>query len=147
MTLQTQSAKVGEVAFASALCDRDDMIGIPDRLPAPDLPIRQSALARSASQFAQTRELRDAIQTARCTDAFVALEYSLAEMAGVGTEPPFFYAPIGAEGPSALRNLKIAPAADASSVVPFRDRLAVYSTARHCALRTHEPGLKPRTAY
>lgn len=142
MAFQTQGAKVGKVAFATTLCHRDDMIGIPDRFAAPDLPFSQSPLARSASQFAQAGELRDAVQSTLCTDAFVTLEYSLSEMAGVGTKPPFFYAPIGAERPPALRHLKIAPAADASSVVPFRDRLAVYSTARHCALRTHEPGLE-----
>jgi hypothetical protein len=118
------------------------MIGVPDRLAAPDLPLRQSALTRSASQFPQTGELSDAIQAARCTDAFVTLEHSLAQMAGIGTEPPFFYAPVGTETPPALRNFQAAPAANASSVIPFRDRLAVYSTPRHCALCTHEPGPK-----
>jgi len=97
------------------------MVGIPDRFAAPDLPVCQGTLARSTSHLAYPGELSDAVQAARRADAFVTFENSLTEMAGIRTEPPFFHAPVGAERPPARWDFKVAPPADASSVVSLRD--------------------------
>src|SRR3954471_363623 len=103
MAFQAESTKVGQVALTAAFRDRNNVIGVPDRFPAPDLPFFHCTAACSASQLPQPGELGDTVQSAGSAHAFVAFEYSLAKMARIRSEPPFFHAPFRAEAPASRR--------------------------------------------
>src|ERR1700730_9448754 len=67
----------------------------------------------------------------------VALEHFLADVAWIGAQAPFVYAPIRAESEAAFRDLKIAPTAQITAVCPFGKIAAIGPSAGHCSLRTH----------
>ena len=79
-------------------------------------------------------ELRDAIKSTLPTDAFVAFEEPLSQVPGIASDFPFFGAPIGTEGKSAWRYFQVAPAAQTSAVLSFRQDAAVRASAGHCTL-------------
>src|SRR4051794_14715264 len=138
MAFQAESTKVGQVALTAAFRDRNNVVGVPDRFPGPDLPFIHCKAACSASQLPQPGELGDTVQSARSADAFVALQYSLAKMARIRSEPPLFHTPFRTEGPASGRNLEVAPAAHTPAVLPFRNRVTRHSAPGHCALGTHK---------
>ncbi len=113
MALQAKSADVGQIAFASALHNRDDVIGVPQAFPSPwaQTPCEQRLELRRSAQPLQLPFGTEAIDTADGADAAVALQHFFAEIAGVGAQAPFFHALGGAKGRAAFGHLKIAPAA------------------------------------
>ena len=79
----------------------------------------------------------DAIGAAERTDAFVALENALAQMARVAAETPFFDAKGGTEGLAACWHLELAPPAETTAVGTFGQVLLGGPTAGHGAFIAH----------
>lgn len=82
---QAEGAQVREVAFAAALDDGDDVVGLPERATgvALQIPEVEQALPRFAAGSLQNAVGGEGINAAALADAAVALEDLLAEVAGV----------------------------------------------------------------
>lgn len=137
VTLQAKRAHIGEVALASALPYRNDMVGIPQAFAAAETPLRYGANARCPAQAPDTRKLRQAVEPAHSADAPIAFKHALAQMSGIAAQFPFLNAPIGAKRLASLRNLQPAPAAKAAPIIAFREVRAVRTASGHGAYSTH----------
>lgn len=137
VAFQAKRSKVRQIAFAAAFGYGNDMISVPNRLAASNLPVFQRAGACRASQLAQAGELGDTVHPTDGTDASVALQDSLTKVARIGAEPPLLHAPLGTKRPASRRNFEVAPAADAPAIFALGNRVALYAAPRHCALGTH----------
>ena len=134
VTFQTERAHVRQIAFAAAFTHRKDVICIPKRFSAAQLPAFACfETGRTAKAF-DAVPFREAIDSAHCADAVIALEHSLAEMSGIAAQPPFLHAELGTERNAAGRNFQIAPTAKASAVRPFRQSFAISAAAGHGSL-------------
>ena len=79
VTEQAEGPEIIEIAFASALCHRDDMIGVPQCSPADPLqtPARQQLLPMRPARAFQIEIRRAAIDPANRADTLIPLEYLL----------------------------------------------------------------------
>jgi hypothetical protein len=114
---QAERAQVREVALAAAFDDGDDVIGLPEGAAgvARQIPIIEQALVRRAAGALQDALGDERVDAATFADAAIAFEHPVAEVAGVGAEPPFVHALIRAEGAAAFGNFDRAPAAEAAA--------------------------------
>ena len=113
MALQAQRADVRQVAFAAALNDRCDMVGIPQcpariDLNAPFVPGPQPCRSAQLSEVV-IRGL--AIGAANSAYAPVALEDLFPNVPGIAAELPLIDTPLRAEGDPAFGDFKVAPTA------------------------------------
>ncbi len=137
MTPKAESPQVREIAFASALSHRNNMVGLPQRLASTQLPIGKCfSLGQTAESF-QVSHGRQAIETALRTDAGVALQDAPAQVAGIGAYPPLLYTPLRAKSKPSGRNLQIAPAAQRSPVFAFSQIRTSRTSARHGSFSAH----------
>src|ERR1700722_8233143 len=83
VALQTESAHVAEVAFATAFDHRHDMIGIPQGFAAFQTPDGCGFQASNAAEATEVGVFDDAIGAAECADAFVAFEDAFTQMGGI----------------------------------------------------------------
>jgi hypothetical protein len=109
VAVEAQGAHVGEIAFAAAFRDRQDVIGIPEMTaPAPlFFKLAAGVEIELAFVFAQTF----GIETALRADAVVASEDLFAQIARVGAQFPFVDADGAAKGETAARDFATAPPA------------------------------------
>ena len=120
MTGQTKSAEVVEVALAAAFRHRDLMVGVPQGAAgshAAQTPDGELLRARVPPRALEPGHGGDGVGGAQGADAAVAGEHLVAQIAGVGAEPPLVNAELRAEGAAARgENLQPAPAAQGTAV-------------------------------
>jgi hypothetical protein len=109
VAFDAQRSHVREVAFATAFHHRHDMVRIPQVATAA--PILFELAARPVIQLALIAAHRLSIETALRAHTGIAREYLFAQVSGIGAQPPFMYAGIGAKRESALGDSDPAPAA------------------------------------
>ena len=134
MAFEAQRLHIGQIAFAPALDNRHDMIGIPERFARAETPFSGCPQTRRTAQPANAAKFGNAIESALRADAAVALEDSFAQMSWVAAQSPLFNAPVGAEGLAPGWNFEAAPAAEMTPVRPFRQIRAIGCSARHGSL-------------
>ncbi len=138
VALETESTHVGEIAFAAALGDRQDVIGVPEGFAAAHRPFGGGPRASRTSEALDSVKLGDAVEMANGADTAIASENTFAKVAGVTAQLPFFDAPIGTEGQPSRRDLKTAPTAEATAVFACSQGLPIdAATTRHCAFSRH----------
>jgi hypothetical protein len=117
MAAQAEGAQVREVALAAAFDDGRDVIGLPEGAAGVtgQVPVVEQALAGWAARALQDALRDQRIDTTTFADAAIAFEHLIAEVAGVGAQPPLVHAVVGAEGAAALGHFGRAPAAEASA--------------------------------
>jgi len=138
VTFEAECAHVGEVAFAAAFGNGDDVIGIPESFSAAEIPGGEGAGARGTTKALDVMKLGGAIEGAGGADAAVALKDAVAEMSGIAAQLPLLDAPCGTEGEAAGWNFELAPAAEAAAVWSFGQVTAKGTSAGHGALSAHE---------
>jgi hypothetical protein len=136
-----EGSEVVQVALASALGYREDVVGVPqaaaggDGLHAVEV---KAGDACCASGPLQGCEGGDGVDLADGTDAPIAGKYLVAEVAGIGAETPLVNAVVGAEGASALvEDFEVAPAAERKIVRADGEGGAVETAAGHGAGKEH----------
>jgi hypothetical protein len=136
---EAEGAQVREVAFAAAFDDGRDVIGLPEGAAgeAGQVPVVEQALARRAAGALHDALGDERINTATAADAAIAFEHLVAEVAGVGAEPPLVHTIVRAERSAAFRDFDRAPAAEASAAGPAREGAARRPTSGHGAAGAH----------
>jgi hypothetical protein len=121
VAFQTEGPHIGKIALASALCDRDDMVGVPQG-PAKtiiEVPIAQKPQARLIIELQKMQPQRDGVGAASGAYTLVTLEDFFAEIAGVGAEFPFVDTGLGAEGAAAPGDFCRTPPAEGPAIGSF----------------------------
>jgi hypothetical protein len=127
VTAQAERAHVGEIALASALGYRHDVVGIPN-MP-PSAPFLLKALAGGVIQLAFVLAQGFRIDTALPTDAPVTGENLFAQIAGVRAQPPLVDAGRAAESEPSARNGRAAP--PAQTTFPLDPTAGLGAARRH----------------
>ena len=131
MTQQTKRAEIVQVALTASLGYRKNVIRVPKRAPCPhrtQTPHLQRLCAEPAAAPLQRQIRCSRVRCADRTDAPVPLKNQVAQIAGVGTQPPLVYAKGRAKGAAARRqDLQPAPPAQRTrrqvdSAVPVGNR-------------------------
>jgi hypothetical protein len=127
MTTKAERSDVVEIALATTLGHRKNMIGIPKTLAhsfskAPVLHKGHTAFAARSLQLAM---FPDRIQSTVGAHASIALENLFAQVTRLRPQLPLVYTKIGAEGEAASRHLKRTPAAQAAPIGTARNILTV----------------------
>lgn len=78
MAFQTESSHVGEVAFAAAGGDRDDVVGIPKRFATFQTPSGNGFQASRAAETPDMCVFDNAIYSAEGADTFISFEDAFA---------------------------------------------------------------------
>ena len=117
MVAKAESSQIGEIAFAAAFCHRQNMVCVPERLSSSQFPVSKCLGFGQTALALQVAHCGDAIETALCANATVALQNTLPEMTWVGANPPFFYTPVRAKSEPSRRNLQVAPAAERTAII------------------------------
>ena len=120
MALEAERAHVAQIAFTAACDDGDDVVGIPQGFAAFQTPRCDGFEARGSTKTADVGIFGNTIRAAFRTDALIAFEDALPQMARIAAETPFFDAESGAEGLTAGRDFELAPTAEATAVWAFR---------------------------
>jgi hypothetical protein len=120
MAGQAKGAEVVEIALAAAFRYGNDVVGVPKRaarvngLHTPEGEGLGTGLTAAALELGVDG---DGLGGAQRADAAVAGEDLVAEIAGIGTQPPLVHAVVGAEGAAAAsEDLQLAPAAERATV-------------------------------
>jgi len=141
VTQKAQGAKVIEIALAAAFSYGNNVVSIPEASPGGDG--LQSIKAQTGSACLPTRPLqrvvsRNRVDIAKGAAAIVAREDLLAQVAGVGAQPPLVYAVIAAEGAAAPSEyLELAPAAERKPIRTSEHILHIGAAARKCTGYRH----------
>jgi hypothetical protein len=117
MTLQAESPNVRQAALASSLHYREDMIRIPKMPACAPLPLESAPGCPVEFTFVFAEGFR--VQAALRAHAAVAREYLLPQISGIGAQPPFVDAFLGAEREASLRHLGPTPPADVTAMRAF----------------------------
>ena len=139
MAAQTERAEVVEVALPAAFRDGNDVVGFPEghARAATGLPLFEKPLAALAAGVAQGTPGSDGVDATLGTTAAVAQENLLAQIGGLGAQPPLVDAIRGAEGEAAARDFERTPAAETAAIGSARNRFAVDPSAGHGARKAH----------
>jgi hypothetical protein len=131
VAFEAERAHVGEVAFTAAFGDRDDVIGIPEGAAEAilEIPFAKEFVASLVVELEEVEAEGDGVEAATGTDAFVALEDFIAEIARVGAEFPIVNAGFGTESPAAFGDGLRTAAAEGASVGAFGDLRGVEATS------------------
>ena len=78
MTLQAERSHVRQIAFATALRNGHNVIGIPKSLASAKSPVCGGLDAGRPSQMFHVIELRNAVKPTLCADAAISFEHPLA---------------------------------------------------------------------
>ena len=140
MAEQAQGADVLQIAFASALYHRNNVIRIPKCSSANSLqtPAREQLLPVRSARPLQVEISSPAIDPADRADTLIAGEYLITQVAGVRTKTPFMHTPIRAKCEPARRDLKVAPAAESAAILPSLKRGSIGKPAGHGPGSAHE---------
>jgi hypothetical protein len=141
MALQAQRPDIGEIAFASTLGNRSDMVGIPQAgsPQALQAQVAKHAYSSRRPEPLDAMPLCHRVQSARGADTFVAFKHLVPQVSRIGAQPPFVNAPIGAEGPPPDWNLQAAPSAQDSAPKPARQFRPLRAATAHRAILTQRP--------
>ena len=141
MAFQAKRSNILQVTFTAALDNRHDVVGIPKTLSDPlartEPPIGQRFQAGCAAQSFQMSQGFEAVDQALGTDASIALEHFLADVAGIGSEPPFLHTPVRTKRLAAWRHFEVAPATKTPAVSAFGQAAPISPAARHGARSAH----------
>ena len=141
MAEQAERADVVEVTLASALSDRQDVIGIPQTATTNDGFHSVEAQTSGSSGSASTLQRSISCDRVDLTDgaaAAVASEDLITEVARVGAQTPLMNAVVAAERATASgEDLKIAPAAQRQAIWAPGERAARCTAAGKRAGRKH----------
>ena len=125
MAEEAEGAEVVEVALSAAFGYGADVVGVPETAAAGDGLHAVEAQAGGASGASGSLERvvgGDGVDVADGTDAAVAGEYLVAEVAGVGAETPLVDAVVAAKGAAAFgEDFQVAPAAEGKAVGAFAE--------------------------
>jgi len=141
VTQKAQGAKVVEIALSPAFSYGNNVIGVPEASPGRDG--LQSIKAQTGSLRLPARSLQrvvsgNGVDIAKGAAAVVAREDLLAQIAGVGTQPPLVYAEVAAEGAATPgENLELAPAAERKPIRTSEHILHIGAAARKCTGYRH----------
>ncbi len=150
MAEQAQWAHIRKIALPTTLGHRNDVVGIPQRLPAAvfESPLPEHLSPRSVIQLAHIASDFFRIHAALRANALIAIENMLAQIAGIRAKLPFVDADIATEGPSAFRNFRTAPPAERSSGLTALHLGQLHPSAGSCPCgfrrgfrRRHPPNL------
>ena len=119
VAFEAEGAHVGEVTFAAALGDRDNVISIPERFAALQAPSGGGFETGDAAETTEVGVFGDAVDAAERANSFIALEDALTQMAGIAAEPPFFHTEGGAERLPPSRHFKLAPTTETAAMGAF----------------------------
>jgi hypothetical protein len=135
MTQQTESAEISKVAFSPSFHNRQNVIGVPQRLAREPLkpPFGEKPQPVGPARAPQLRVGRTSVDSADCAHSPVPLQNLLAKVARVGAEAPFVNAPLRAERETPRRDFETTPAAERPAAGPFRQSGAIGEAARHCS--------------
>jgi hypothetical protein len=113
MASQTKSAHIRKVALPPALGDRNNMVRIPKRFPAPfpQSPLPEKPPPSRVIELANVAPYPGSIHPTFCADALVALENLFPQIAGIGTQLPLMDAGIRTKRAPPARNLRTTPTA------------------------------------
>ncbi len=137
MTFQAEGTHIGEIAFAAAFGDGQDVIGIPKRLSVFEPPLGSSGYAGGTTHPFDAAQFGDAINAAEGADAAIALKDPLAQMGGIAAQFPFFDAPIRTERKSSRWNFQVAPTAKRAAIFAGGQLVTIHPAALHSALSAH----------
>lgn len=138
---KAQGTKVIEIALPAAFSYGNNVVGVPEASPGGDG--LQSIKAQTGGSGLPARALqrvvsRNGVDIAKGAAAVVAREDLLAQIAGVGTQPPLVYAEVAAEGAAAPgENLELAPAAERKPVRTSEHILHIGAAAGKCTGYRH----------
>lgn len=140
MADQAQRSDVLQIAFATALYYRNDMIRVPKRSPADPLqsPAHEQFVPMRPARPLQVKVSRAAIHPADRANALIPREYLLAQIAGIRAKTPLMNTPIRAKRKSARGDFETAPAAERAPVLPFLQYGSIGKSAGHGPGSTHE---------
>jgi len=143
---QTQGADVGQVAFAAALDDRQDVVGIPERFArsSAKAPMPEQRRAAGSARKAELSGGAHRVQSAIGADTPIALEYLFSKVCGLCSEFPLVDTKSRTEGVSPAWNLKGAPATKAAAIRPSWNQFAVDPAALHGSRSAHRSVSKSR---
>jgi len=146
---QAEGADIIQIAFSSALCHRDDMIGVPQCSSTDPLqtPAREQLLPVDPARPLQVMISRPAIDPANGTDSVVAGQHLLTQVARVGSQTPLVDAPFRAERESSGGNLQTAPATQRAAVTALLQSRSIGKPAGHGARSAHKTFLPQIVAW
>src|SRR5690242_20609130 len=113
MTAQTQRLDIVEIAFASALGDRNNVVRVP-QTPAnacPQPPVRHQHQPVLSARIAQPPLFANRVNPADGAYALVAQKHLLPQIPWLGAQLPLMHAVLGAESETPRRDLQRTPAA------------------------------------
>jgi len=137
---QAQRSDVLQIAFATALHHRSNVIRIPKRPSANPLqtPAREQFLPMCPARPLQVKISRAAIDPTDRADALVSREYLFPQITWVRAKTPFMDAPIRAERKPARGDLKTAPAAQRPAILALLKGGSNGKPAGHGPRSAHE---------
>jgi hypothetical protein len=141
VTEEAKGAEVVEIALAAAFGYGTDVVGVPEAAAGGDglhAVEAQASDAGGASGSLEGAVGGDGVDRADGTDAAVAGEDLVAEVAGVGAETPLVDAVVAAKGAAPFgEDLELAPAAEGEIVRADRKSAARGAAAGECAGNDH----------
>lgn len=139
---ETKGTEIVQIALASTFGDGADVVGIPEGAAAGDGLHAVEAEAGDTGGSTGTFEGvvdGDGLGVADGADAVVAGEDLIAEIAGIGAEPPLVDAVVGAEGTASFgEDFEFAPTAEGEAVGSAGEGLGLGAAAgkgaggKHC---------------
>jgi hypothetical protein len=139
VTPKADSADVGEVAFAAALGNGQDMIGVPKRtaLARLETPFRPAEDAARPAQTLESSPLRYTVESTLGADAAIARKNLFPKVARIAAETPFVHAEVRAKRAAAGRDFEAAPPAEIATMRSFGKGAGVDPAAWHRAGSAH----------
>lgn len=120
MTHQAESPEIVEVALAATLGHRQNVIGVPEGTSCSDAansPHFERLFACSAAAPSQRTVGSDGVHFAECASTAIACKDLIAQISGIGAQPPLMHTVVRAERAAARgENLQLAPAAQRPAV-------------------------------
>lgn len=113
MAGEAECAQVGQIAFAAAFADRQNVVGVPKTFPADrfQTPIVEHDFSVRTARMFQPPKRFDRIDFAKRAASSIARVDALAKIAGVGSQAPLVHAPAGTKRAAAPWNFDRAPSA------------------------------------
>lgn len=130
---QAQRSDVLQIAFATALDYRYNMIRVPEGFPAHPFqpPADEQLLPVNSPRSLQIQIRGAAIDPANRADTLVARENLITQISRIRSQTPFVHAPIRAERESPRRDFKITPAAQRPAIPALIERGSIGKPAGH----------------
>ncbi len=144
---QTQRSNIQEVALASTLHHRQNVIGIPQTFTQLGLqsPMRHQLLPSRTARPPQPAQLQQGVRPTAAAHALVAQKHLLPQVRRLRSQSPLVHAIRGAKRKPARRHFHRTPAAHTPAVRSARHRRPLHTATLHRSQRTHNTVLPCRT--